>query len=170
MKGLCSLCVCAAGPPPTCLSISLQLLSYQFDRVMFHIRGDNVRNANTSILALPLPFLSLCTPAAPPVVLQSRVEHQVVGLKQGGPPLSKIILQTAANKWEWLCVVSFLMLFLRHKKTWRFTSVPPEVKMMSSALPPTILATFSLAWLMMALALMPKDNKTFSLKLPLFFL
>lgn len=39
------------------------------------------------------------------------------------------------------------------------TSVPPDVKMMSSAFPPTILATFSLDWLIIALALVPRNKK-----------
>lgn len=45
------------------------------------------------------------------------------------------------------------------------TSVPPEVKIMSSALPPTILATFSLDWLMIDLALAPMENKMFYVKI-----
>lgn len=38
------------------------------------------------------------------------------------------------------------------------TSVPPDVKIISSALPPTILATFSLDWLIIALALAPTNK------------
>lgn len=50
------------------------------------------------------------------------------------------------------------------------TSVPPDVKIISSALPPTILATFSLDWLIIALALAPtnKNNSVNNKKKVLF--
>lgn len=44
-------------------------------------------------------------------------------------------------------------------ETVMITSVPPDVKMMSSAFPPTILATFSLDWWIIALALAPRNKK-----------
>lgn len=48
--------------------------------------------------------------------------------------------------------------------TVQITSVPPDVKMMSSALPPTILATFSLDWLIIALAFAPRNKNDWNKK------
>lgn len=82
-----------------------------------------MRKAVASIL---VPFTSLCSPAAPPEVLYGSVEHQVIGLKEG---LFDMNQRCMCNK----ATVTVMI-----------TSVPPDAKMMSSALPPTIFATFSL--------------------------
>lgn len=79
--------------------------------------------------------------AAPPEVLHSRVEHQVVGLR-GEQFTVKHSCSPASSS-------------IDPERTEEITSVPPDVKMMSSAFPPTILATFSLASVIMALALAP---------------
>lgn len=82
--------------------------------------------------------------AALPEVLHGCVEDQVVGLRE------------RSQRSEHQAPAQYLLIFSL-TYSW-ITSVPPEVKMISSALPPTILATFSLDWLIIALALAPGDK------------
>lgn len=57
--------------PPTCLPFFLEVLGDQFDRVVLHVGGDDVRKADVAPLR---------GSAAPPEVLHGCVEDQVVGL------------------------------------------------------------------------------------------
>lgn len=59
--------------PPTCLPFLLEVLGDQLDRVVLYVGGDNVRKADVAALR---------GSAAPPEVLHSCVDDQVVGLRE----------------------------------------------------------------------------------------
>lgn len=125
----------------------------------------------------------LCRPSvgAQLPVWSSRVPHQKWWYEEGlsGALLCHFVLQACSFSRSTLqrsgvpdywpertaaCHVSHLHVCFRNPEwkraeTLMITSVPPDVKMMSSTFPPTILATFSLDWLIIALALVPRNNK-----------
>lgn len=64
--------------PPTCPAFLLQALSYKFDRVVFHVGGDDVRKAFASVV---VSVAALRGSAASPEVLHGGVENQIIGLE-----------------------------------------------------------------------------------------
>lgn len=64
--------------PPTCPAFLLQVLNYKFDRVVFHVGGDDVRKAFASVV---VSVAALCGSAASPEVLHGGVENQIIGLE-----------------------------------------------------------------------------------------
>lgn len=138
-------CPQPAPLPLTRQALLHQLLQWQSDRVMLHVRCDNV----------------WCPPAVPRrglavvEVPASGVDHHVVCLKAGRQRGKRNPIGNTTPFEPALLITTCEEVAGRGSIGVAPTSVPPEVKTMSSGRPPTILATLSRALPICSFAFVP---------------